>query len=51
MNLQRALEEGIIGATIAHPWNRELVAARGVIAAADWPGLETALAPVLGPVP
>jgi len=51
VNLQRALEEGIVGATIVHPWNRELVAAGDVIAADDWPGLETALAPVLSPAP
>ena len=42
VNLERALEEGIVGATIAHPWNRELIAARDVIAADDWPGLEAA---------
>jgi uncharacterized protein len=47
VNLERGLEAGIIGATIVHPWNRALVAAGGVIAAEDWPGLETALAPVL----
>ena len=28
VNLERALEEGIIGATIVHPWNRELVRGR-----------------------
>ena len=28
VNLERALDAGIIGATIVHPWNRELVATR-----------------------
>ena len=40
VNLERALEEGIIGATIVHPWNRELSRPDDVIAAEDWPGLQ-----------
>ncbi len=47
MNIQRALEAGIIAATITHPWNRDVVEEEDVIAADDWPALEAALAPVL----
>ncbi len=47
-NLQRALEEGIAGATITHPWNADVLAREpGIVAAADWPGLAAALAPRL----
>jgi hypothetical protein len=34
-------------ATILHPWNEELVGEDGVVGAADWPGLERKLRPVL----
>ncbi|HVP01061.1 MAG TPA: hypothetical protein VMT10_00720 [Solirubrobacteraceae bacterium] len=47
VNLQDALDHGIAGATIVHPWNRELCDRGAVISAADWPELETALAPLL----
>jgi uncharacterized protein len=47
VNLVRAREEGILGATLLHPWNREVVAEHGVLAAEDWPSLEAALEPVL----
>jgi hypothetical protein len=47
VNLQRALDAGIRGATILHPWNRELCETEDVICAEDWPGLEAVLAPVL----
>ena len=47
VNLQRALDAGIAGATILHPWNRELVEEEDVIAAPDWPSLERELAPFL----
>jgi uncharacterized protein len=46
VNIRRALQEGIVPATIAHPWNRELVE-DGVVGAADWPELERRLRPVL----
>jgi uncharacterized protein len=46
VNIRRALEEGIVPATIVHPWNRELVQ-DGVVGAADWPELERRLRPVL----
>lgn len=48
VNLAGALEAGITGATILHPWNREIVAAEPIVAAEDWPGLGAALAPLLG---
>jgi len=48
VNLQRALDVGIRAATILHPWNRELCETEEVVCAADWPGLEAELAPILG---
>ncbi len=47
MNLERALDAGIRGATIVHPWNAEVVAERDIVGAEDWAGLAAALAPVL----
>jgi uncharacterized HAD superfamily protein len=47
VNLEQALEAGMAGATLEHPWNREIVAARPVVAAADWPALAAALAPLI----
>jgi uncharacterized protein len=46
-NIARAREEGILAATIIHPWNEEVVNRDGVIGARDWPGLRKRLAPVL----
>jgi uncharacterized HAD superfamily protein len=46
-NLRRAIDAGIAGATILHPWNRELVAEEHIVAAGDWPELARALEPVL----
>src|SRR5438270_769285 len=37
VNLRGARAEGILGATIVHPWNHELVGTDGVIGAANWP--------------
>ena len=47
VNIARAREEGIVAATIAHPWNAELVEREGVIGAPDWTGLRAKLDPVL----
>ena len=47
VNLQSAIDAGMLGATLLHPWNRELVAQEDVVAAEDWPGLERKLAPFL----
>jgi hypothetical protein len=51
VNIVRALEAGIVAATITHPWNRDVIEEEDVIAADDWPGLERALAPVLARAP
>jgi hypothetical protein len=47
VNLMRAREHGIAGATIRHPWNAELCAEDGFICAPDWPALGAALEPRL----
>jgi beta-phosphoglucomutase-like phosphatase (HAD superfamily) len=43
VNLAHAMEAGMIGATIVHPWNRELVEEEDVVAGADWDELERKL--------
>ena len=43
VNLSRAREHGILGATIVHPWNEELVGTDGVIGARDWTELRAKL--------
>src|SRR3954469_2694052 len=48
VNLVRALDAGIRGATILHPWNRDLCETEDVVCAEDWPELEAKLAPILG---
>jgi len=47
VNLRHARAEGIVAATIVHPWNHELVETDGVIGGADWPELSACLEPVL----
>jgi uncharacterized HAD superfamily protein len=47
LNLQRALDEGMAVATLAHPWNRELCDLEGIVCAPDWPALGRRLAPLL----
>ena len=47
VNIVRAQERGIVPATIAHPWNREVCEEEGVIRARDWPELAELLAPLL----
>jgi uncharacterized protein len=47
VNLENAREQGIVGATIVHPWNAELVGRDGIIGARDWRELEQLLEPVL----
>jgi uncharacterized HAD superfamily protein len=46
-NLARAIDEGLVVATIAHPWNRELCEEEDVICAPDWRGLAARLDPLL----
>jgi len=47
VNIERALEVGIVAATIVHPWNEQLVARGDAIGGKDWPELTAALDPVL----
>ena len=47
VNIANARAEGIVPATIIHPWNEDILEANGVIAARDWRGLKAALEPVL----
>ena len=47
VNLERALEAGIVAATLVHPWNRDIVEEEDVVAAGDWDELERKLAPFL----
>lgn len=49
VNLERALDAGIVAATLLHPWNRELCETEDVICAHDWAELERRLRPVLSP--
>jgi phosphoglycolate phosphatase-like HAD superfamily hydrolase len=46
-NLLRALDAGILAATLRHPWNEHVSDAPRVISAADWPELGRVLEPVL----
>lgn len=46
-NLVGALEAGIQGATLLHPWNRDVVEEEDIVAAEDWPELERKLQPFL----
>jgi uncharacterized protein len=47
VNLARAREEGILGATIRHPWNSELEGQDGLVVASDWFELQALLEPTL----
>ncbi len=47
VNLIRAAGEGIVAATIVHPWNVELVESGGAIGGRDWHELGEKLEPVL----
>jgi uncharacterized protein len=47
VNLARARDEGILGATILHPWNREFDGQDGVVVANDWKELRERLEPRL----
>jgi uncharacterized HAD superfamily protein len=47
INLEKAREAGILGATIKHPWNRDLEGARGIVVADDWRELRDRLQPHL----
>lgn len=47
VNLVGALDSGIAGATILHPWNEDVVARHEVTAARDWLQLSRVLTPVI----
>jgi hypothetical protein len=51
MILTGALEQGILAATIVHPWNEELCEEEDVICARDWHELARRLAPVVKGAP
>ena len=46
-NLARAIDHGLVVATITHPWNRDLCEEEDVICGADWHELASNLEPVL----
>jgi uncharacterized HAD superfamily protein len=47
VNIARALDVGIVAATLRHPWNRDVCEEEDVVCADDWAELERNLAPVL----
>jgi hypothetical protein len=47
INILRAIEEGIVPATLEHPWNEDVCSTESVIAAPDWDALAVALEPLL----
>jgi uncharacterized protein len=47
INILRAREEGMLAATLVHPWNERLVGYDGVIVEPDWDRLAARLDPVL----
>ena len=47
VNLLGALEAGMVGATLRHPWNRDLIEEEDIVAADDWTELEAKLQPLL----
>jgi uncharacterized HAD superfamily protein len=47
VNLERARAAGILGATLLHPWNRELEGQDGIVTARDWRELRELLEPRL----
>ena len=44
VNLLRAAQHGIRGATIRHPWNAEICSTEGIVCADDWWGIAGTLA-------
>jgi FMN phosphatase YigB (HAD superfamily) len=47
VNLKHAIDEGMVGATIIHPWNEEIVERVDVVGGRDWDELRERLEPVL----
>jgi len=46
-NIERAIEHGLLVATISHPWNRDMCEEEDVICGEDWPDLAARLDPLL----
>ncbi|MDX6726723.1 MAG: uncharacterized protein QOK49_1528 [Baekduia sp.] len=46
-NLEAALDRGIAGATLLHPWNQDVCETEDVVCARDWPELAAKLQPLL----
>ena len=51
VNLEAALEAGIRGATLSHPWNRDICEEEDIVCATDWQALARALEPILQGTP
>jgi uncharacterized protein len=47
VNLVRALDAGMVAATLRHPWNRDVVEEEDIVAADGWDDLERKLQPFL----
>lgn len=47
VNIEAALAEGLLVATLAHPWNRVFEGRSGVVVGVDWAELGSRLAPLL----
>ena len=47
VNISRAIEQGMVAATLTHPWNRDVCEEENVICGRDWEELERNLAPIL----
>ena len=47
VNLHAAVDHGIRGATIVHPWNRKLCETEDIVCAEDWTSLDAKLEPLL----
>jgi uncharacterized protein len=47
INIRRAIEQGIVAATLVHPWNQDICDEEPVICGQDWAELERNLRPVL----
>ncbi|HEU4656451.1 MAG TPA: hypothetical protein VFR97_02960, partial [Capillimicrobium sp.] len=47
INISRAIDAGIVAATLSHPWNADVCDEEDVVCARDWPELERKLTPLL----
>jgi uncharacterized HAD superfamily protein len=47
VNLEAAVDAGLLVATLKHPWNRDICEEEDIVCADDWPGLARALEPIL----